>query len=139
MNDPKNRLIARNLRVTPQRIAVMEAIDTMRNHPTAEKIIAYVHRKFPNIAAGTVYKVLETLTEKKLIAKVTTERDIMRYDGVIEAHHHLYCSESDRIEDYYDEELNRRMERYFMKKRIPGFEIEDIQIQITGKFSEHQT
>ena len=29
----------------------------------------------------------------------------MRYDAVLESHHHLYCSESDRIEDYIDMNL----------------------------------
>jgi Fur family peroxide stress response transcriptional regulator len=136
MYDPRSRLIAANLRVTPQRIAVLNAVDKLKNHPTADKIISYIHRKYPSIAAGTVYKVLETLVEKKIIAKVTTRGDAMRYDSIMDAHHHLYCSESDRIEDYYDEELTRMMNNYFMKKKIPGFEIENINIQINGKFSK---
>ena len=58
----------------------------------------------------------------------------MRYDAVMERHHHLYCSESDRIEDYENEELNEMLEKYFEKKKIPDFNIEDIKLQIIGKF-----
>jgi Fur family peroxide stress response transcriptional regulator len=52
----------------------------------------------------------------------------------MESHHHLYCSESDRIEDYKDNELNELLENYFETKGIPDFKIEDIKLQIIGKF-----
>jgi Fur family peroxide stress response transcriptional regulator len=58
----------------------------------------------------------------------------MRYDAIMENHHHLYCSESDRIEDYNNNELNELLEMYFEKKGIPDFKIEDIKLQIIGKF-----
>jgi Fur family peroxide stress response transcriptional regulator len=80
--------------------------------------------------------VLDALVENALIKKVKTERDIMRYDAVMENHHHLYCSDSDRIEDYKNnnEELNGMLKKYFKKNRIPGFKIEDIKLQIIGRF-----
>jgi Fur family peroxide stress response transcriptional regulator len=62
----------------------------------------------------------------------------MRYDAVMESHHHLYCSESDRIEDYKDNELNELLEKYFEKKKIPDFKIEDIKLQIIGKFIKNK-
>jgi Fur family peroxide stress response transcriptional regulator len=52
----------------------------------------------------------------------------------MESHHHLYCSESDRIEDHKDTELNEMIEKYFKNKDIPGFKIEDVKLQIIGKF-----
>jgi len=58
----------------------------------------------------------------------------MRYDAEVESHHHLYCSESDRIEDFVDTELNEMIEKYFEKKKIPDFKIEDVKLQIIGKF-----
>ena len=50
------------------------------------------------------------------------------------SHHHLYCSESDRIKDYNDIKLNEMLAKYFEKKGIPDFKIEDIKLQIIGKF-----
>ena len=47
-----------------------------------------------------------------------TDKDIMRYDGVIEKHHHLYCSKSDIIEDYIDQDLDLLLKKYFDKKKI---------------------
>ena len=130
----RNKLIEKGLKVTPQRIAILEAIIKLNNHPTAENIIDYIRNNHPNIATATVYKVLDALSANKLIKKVKTERDIMRYDAVMESHHHLYCSESDRIEDFVDTELNEMIEKYFEKKKIPDFKIEDVKLQIIGKF-----
>lgn len=130
----RNRLTEKGLRVTPQRIAIYEAILNLNNHPTADDIAAFIKQDHPNIATGTIYKVLESLVENGLIKKVKTERDIMRYDAIMENHHHLYCSESDRIEDFKDDELSELLEEYFEKKGIPDFKIEDIKLQIIGKF-----
>jgi len=61
----------------------------------------------------------------------------MRYDAYTDKHFHLYCEESNRIEDYYDNELKELIENYFGKKTIRHFNIEDIQIQINGKFIDY--
>ena len=78
------------------------------------------------------------MAEKGLIKKVKTEKDVMRYDAFLEKHHHLYSSDSDRIEDYLDDELNDILEKHFAKKGIPGFKIEDIKLQIIGKFLKNK-
>ena len=131
-----NKLVEKRLKVTPQRVAILEAIFKLDNHPTAENIIDYIRKNHPNIATATVYKVLDTFVSCRLINRVRTDRDIMRYDAVLESHHHIYCSDSDRIEDYKDEELNRLLSEYFNNKEIPNFKIEDIKLQILGKYIE---
>ncbi|MDD4755969.1 MAG: transcriptional repressor, partial [Prolixibacteraceae bacterium] len=73
----------KGLKVTPQRMRVLEAIYELNNHPTAENILEFIRKNDPNIGAGTVYNVLDTLVENNLIKKVKTEKDIMRYDGII--------------------------------------------------------
>ena len=130
----RNKLSTKGLKITPQRIAILEAIEKLNNHPTAENIIEYIRRNHPNIATATVYKVLDALASNELIKKVKTDRDIMRYDAITENHHHLYCAESDRIEDYFDTELNEIIGNYFKNKEIPDFRIEDIKLQIIGTF-----
>ncbi|MFZ0281983.1 MAG: transcriptional repressor [Bacteroidales bacterium] len=134
ITETRNKLTEKGLKVTPQRIAILEAILKLNNHPSAENIIDYIRINHPNIATATVYKVLDALVANGLIKKVKTERDVMRYDAVIESHHHLYSSESDRIEDFVDKELNAMIEKHFEKKKIPDFKIEDVRLQIIGRF-----
>lgn len=131
-----SRLYEKGLKVTPQRIAIFEAIVKLNNHPAAENIVEYIRKNHPNISVATVYKVLEVFVENGLVKKVKTDSDTMRYDAILERHHHIYCSDSDRIEDYTDNELNEILDSYFSKKKIPHFRIEDIKLQIIGKYTK---
>ena len=127
-----------NLKVTPQRLAVLEALSSLRNHPTAENIKEYVVKNHPSVAVGTIYKTLETFVEKGLVKKVKTEKDVMRYDAILEKHHHLYCEESEHIEDFFDDKLNSMLEEYFKKKKIPNFKVKETKLQIIGTFNNKQ-
>ncbi|MCK4747311.1 MAG: transcriptional repressor, partial [Bacteroidales bacterium] len=129
-------LVNKGLKVTPQRMSVLEAVYSLHNHPTAENIISEIRQKHPHIAIGTVYKILETLVENKIIKRVKTDKDIMRYDGIYESHHHLYCSTCDLIEDYNDNELDKILRDYFKSKELAGFKIEEFVLQIKGKFDK---
>ncbi|HRS53606.1 MAG TPA: transcriptional repressor [Bacteroidales bacterium] len=131
-----NKLAETGLRVTPQRLLVYEIILKHNNHPTAEEIMAYVKKKFPNIAIGTIYKIIDSLIEKKLITRVKTDKDIMRYEAVLSHHHHLYCSKSDIVIDYFNQDIDKIVTDYFNKNKIPDFEIEDIKLQIIGCFKK---
>ena len=132
----RDSFVEKGLKITPQRIAILEAIYTLNNHPTVEDIVNYIRKDNPNIAKGTVYKVLDTLEENQLVKKVKTDKEVMRYDGIVKNHHHLYCSECDLIEDYYDEELDKLLENHFNNKNIEGFKLEDIVLQIRGTFEK---
>lgn len=127
-------LTEKELKVTPQRVAVLDALSKLNNHPTADNIIAFIRKYHPNIAIGTIYKTLDTFVEKGILKKVKTEKDVMRYDSILDNHHHLYSSDTEHIEDYYDDELDKMIENYFKRKRIPNFTVENIKVQIIGKF-----
>jgi Fur family peroxide stress response transcriptional regulator len=134
----RDKLTAKGLKVTPQRMRVMEAIYKLNNHPTAENIIGYIRENDPNISSGTVYKVLETFVQKNLVKKVKTESGTMRYDGVVENHHHLYCIECDYIEDYFNEKLDGILKKFFEENPIANFNIEEIKLSISGNFTVHE-
>lgn len=129
-------LSERGLKVTPQRVAVLESFQKLKHHPTTDKVIAFIRKNHPNIATGTVYKTLETFVDKGILRRVKTDRDVMRYDPILTPHHHLYCEKSGRIEDYMDEELDALVMDYFSSKGIPDFEIKEIILQIKGNFKD---
>jgi Fur family peroxide stress response transcriptional regulator len=133
----REQLKQKGLKVTPQRIAIYEAVVNLKNHPTAENIIDYIKRNHPNISIGTVYKILDSLVENRLLKKVKNEKDVMRYDAILNQHHHLYCSETDKIEDFEDPELDKIIADYFSRKKIKGFKVKDITLQITGEFNNN--
>ncbi len=122
------------LKVTPQRVVILETLINSKIHPTAENIKEYIEKDYPNIALGTVYQVLETFCKKGIIKRVKTEDDIMRYDANLTDHHHLYNCETNEIIDYYDEDLTTLLKEYFAKKNINNFLIKEIHLQINGNF-----
>ncbi|MEL7586329.1 MAG: Fur family transcriptional regulator [Prolixibacteraceae bacterium] len=133
LDEVRDKLIHSGLKVTPQRVAILEAVVNLNNHPTVEQIIDYIRISQPNISTATVYKVLDALVENALIKRVNTERDITRYDAILEPHHHIYYPDSNTIEDYIDHELTDLLKTHFGKKEIPGVIIEDIKLQIVGR------
>lgn len=124
------------MKVTPQRHAILEAVFTLGNHPTADNVIDYIRKTHPGIATGTVYNVLDVLVEIGLVQRVKTDKDAMRYDAIMKKHHHIYCAKTERIEDYFDAELDEMLTDYFRRKDVPNFKIEDIILQIKGNFNE---
>lgn len=71
-----------------------------------------------------------------MINKVETERNIIRYDAIPEPHHHLISTETGIISDYHNDEIHNILRVYFEKNKIDEFEIEEIKLQITGKFKK---
>ena len=118
-------------------MGILEAIYSLNNHPTADHIIRKVRKKYPHIASGTVYNVLHTFVKNHLIKKVTTDKDVIRYDGILEHHHHLYSPENNLIQDYFDEELDQLLSDFFSRKEIEGFQIDEVMLHIKGKFVQH--
>ncbi len=135
----REKLADKGLRITPQRMAVLEAVIVLDNHPTAENISEYLRVNQPNISTGTIYKILDILVRNDIIRKVRTDGDAMRYDAVLESHHHLYCADSERIEDYVDKELSTMLDDYFKRKSIPNFRVKDINLHIIGNFIKTKT
>lgn len=123
----------KDLKVTPQRIGVLEAVYTLHNHPTAEQIIDFIHNKYPSIAIGTVYKTLDTFVKYRVINKVLTEGEVTRYDGVLKHHHHLYNEGNNEIKDYVNEELDEMLKTFFEKNAIEDYQISSITLHISVK------
>lgn len=129
-----SRLREKGLKATPRRLLIIEAVTELNNHPTAEEIVRYIRNRKLKIATATVYKALEILVAKKVINKVETERNTIRYDAITQTHHHLVSTESNLIVDYQNDEINSILEEYFRRNQIGDFDIEEIKLQITGKF-----
>jgi len=136
--DYRTILRERGLRITPQRLAVFEAVDLLHDHPTAEEVSQFIRKKHPDIALGTVYKTLETLVARDILKRVKTDSGLLRYDAIKETHHHIYCALCDRIEDYHNDELTEMIFDYFEKHRIPDFMIDDIKLQIVGRYTDNR-
>jgi Fur family transcriptional regulator, stress-responsive regulator len=93
------RLRAAGLRVTKQRLAVLEALDHTP-HATADEVLAHVRASLPEITVQSVYTVLHSLTGAGLLRQLDLAKSPARYETrVADNHHHAVCTQCGRIED----------------------------------------
>ncbi len=86
-------------RLTPQRQAVLEAVQRVSFHPDACWVYDQVRRRLPNISLGTVYRSLAVLRDAGLIQELPQHGASARYDGNVEAHQHAVCRQCGRVVD----------------------------------------
>lgn len=91
-------------KVTPQRLAVYEALADETWHPNAEMLYKKLQPKFPAMSFATVYKTVEILHDIKVIQRLNTGEDSFRYDANVNEHYHLRCLNCGEIEDAIMEE-----------------------------------
>jgi Fe2+ or Zn2+ uptake regulation protein len=85
-------LDTRGLRVTPQRIAVLRALDEKHDHLTIEEIMQHVQAMLPAIAPATVYRVLDQLSKAGVISESRlADRQVYELMGEL-PHSHLLCA-----------------------------------------------
>ncbi len=90
-DDPRDLLRARNLRVTPQRRAILGAFrDLPDEHLSADEVHARASSVVPELGRGTVYAALAELTELGLVAAVGSP-DPVRYEINVAPHDHFRC------------------------------------------------
>lgn len=86
-------------RNTIQRELVLEAVNKLRNHATADEVYAMVIREYPSIGKGTVYRNLNNLARDGLVRRVEIPDGPDRYDHTLEEHYHVKCVACGNISD----------------------------------------
>jgi len=86
-------------RMTNQRQVILEEIQKINTHPTADEVYEIVRRRLPRISLGTVYRNLEILSACGLIQKIGPLSSQMRFDGITKKHYHLRCIYCGSVED----------------------------------------
>ncbi len=86
-------------RMTHQRQVILEEIQKVNTHPTADEVYELVRKQLPRISLGTIYRNLEILSASGLIQKIGPLSNQMRFDGITKKHYHLRCMYCGRIED----------------------------------------
>ena len=79
-------------RQTFQKTLTLDAVRTMKCHPTADQIYAFVAEKYPEISRATVYRNLNQLCEAGEIGRVKNPYGADRFDHIAGRHFHFICS-----------------------------------------------
>jgi Fur family ferric uptake transcriptional regulator len=87
------------LRVTQQRVAVLDAVRRLP-HADTDSLISAVRAATGEISHQAVYDVLKVLTEAGLVRKIQPLGHIARYESRVgDNHHHVVCRRCGAIAD----------------------------------------
>ena len=90
-----------HVRITPQRVAVLDYLVNSKLHPTANEIHKGIKHRFPGMSLATVYNNLNFLCENKLARELTYSNASTRFDGDTTEHAHIICDSCGEIVDLH--------------------------------------
>jgi Fur family ferric uptake transcriptional regulator len=82
---------ARKFMMTRQRRIILEELEKVNSHPTADEVYGMARRRLPRISLGTVYRNLEILSECGMIQKLELGGTQKRFEGNVRNHYHVRC------------------------------------------------
>ena len=94
-----NTLKEKGLKLTPQRILIMDVIHATDTHLTAEEIISHVQSRMPGVNKSTIYRTLDLLAEAGCIYKSELGDHYIYHHAEEGHHHHMVCSRCERTVD----------------------------------------
>lgn len=97
----------RNLKLTHQRIEILNEVVKSGDHPDVESIHRGIRKRLPTVSLDTVYRTLWLLHDLGLIDTVGPSHERVRFDGNTEPHHHFVCKQCGAIYDFYSQEFDQ--------------------------------
>ena len=85
------RVRAAGLRITPQRLAIIEALADDASHPTAQQLFDRLRPSLPTMSFATVYNTLSMLSDAGLCVARSLSRGPARFDPNTAPHDHAVC------------------------------------------------
>lgn len=95
------KLRKEGLKVTPQRVAILEFLQGNVLHPSVDEIYREVSKRFPGLSLATVYNTLDTLEKIQEVRSIGFDTGRKRYDPEPAPHHHLICRNCGSIRDLH--------------------------------------
>ncbi|MFP4672575.1 MAG: Fur family transcriptional regulator, partial [Desulfohalobiaceae bacterium] len=69
-----------SFRFTTQRRAILEELQKVQTHPTADEVYEMVRNRLPKVSLGTIYRNLDMLASQGMIQKLHVADTQMRFD-----------------------------------------------------------
>ena len=115
------------LKLTPQRLAILQYLRGNRDHPSAADIYAAVSEKFPTMSFATVYNTLNLLVGKGVLKPQIIKEGKIVYDPSAEKHHHFVDEKTGEICDIPWEAI-----RVTGEDALEDFEVLEYQVILRG-------
>lgn len=129
MDDLLERLERRKWRLTPQRRAVVDALQGENVHLSADELLEMVREELPDTSRATVYNTLNELVELGEVGELHVAGRSRKYDpNVADRHHHVLCEVCGIVQDVH---LHASDEPR-VPAMIDGFELRRLDVLFSG-------
>ena len=136
-DDLAESLRERHLRVTPQRLAILQAVSEMPEHPDVREIAARARARLGTVSIQAVYDSLRALTEAGLLRRVGPAGSPARYEPrTSDLHHHVVCRICGAVRDIPAEVA---VAPWVDPSQLSGFVIDEAALSFWGLCSKCQT
>ncbi len=112
-------------RQTMQKQIIFDAVNSLKNHPSAEDVYRYIHKKYPQISLSTVYRNLYSLAQDGKIKRLSTLTP-ERFDHFTDEHTHFRCNRCGEILDLFidlTQIILEQMEKDSFEHKVSGVNI----------------
>ena len=97
MKKLKSLLKESNLKITPQRLAILKELET-KGHASIEEIYEDIKDFFPSISIATIYKNISALKDENIISEICLHQKY-KFEITKEPHAHFICKNCSKIVD----------------------------------------
>ena len=123
------QLKAKGLKLTPQRLAIIEVLIENRNfHPGARFVYEEAKKKRKSLSLSTTYAILNKLSSLGIIKTLQFDSMENRYEGNLEEHLNLICERCGKIIDY---KIPPVADQHDIAKKT-GFSVKDTRLEYYG-------
>jgi Fur family ferric uptake transcriptional regulator len=119
-----DELKSTGLKATIPRLKILEVFQRgTQRHMTAEDVYRVLLQEHADVGLATVYRVLAQFEQASILSRSNFESGKAVYELNEGQHHdHLVCLDCGRVEEFYDEEIEKRQNAVAKAK---GFSIAD--------------
>lgn len=113
------------LRVTPQRMQILQTFTLLAGHPTIEDI----HRELPYMSVPTIYKNVNLFVNMRILNELPYGNGLSRYEFYKSNHYHVICELCGEIVDF---EFPKLIEVEDLAASLSKFKIHKHEMEIYG-------
>ena len=112
LSDFKDVLRKEGLKITPQRIAVLEEIMKDKGHRESEDVYMAINTRKTYVSRATVYRTLDILVQHGFARKLNLGDGRARYETKIDSphHDHMICNNCTKIIEFVNDEIENIQE-----------------------------
>ena len=118
-----------DIRITPQRYAILEYLIESHSHPTADDIYKALATRFPSMSVATVYNNLRLFTKIGFVQEMAYGDSSSRFDFSSQKHYQAICEECGKIVDTYYPGLD---DVEVAAEQLTGFQINKHRMELYG-------